>query len=887
MIQLDIRSLVARLNSTCTNALEGAAGLAVSREAYEVQVEHLLQKMVEVGDGDVVQILRAQDIDPARLVRALAHDLDASRRGNAGRPVWSPLLLEWLSDAWLVASVDFGADLIRTGHLLLALLKRPGRYVGDAVTLLGELPAAAVQATFAELTAASSESRSGATRTAGAGSQGRGSAADRQSGTALERFTIDLTARAEEGAIDPIFGREREIRQMVDILARRRKNNPIVVGEAGVGKTALIEGLALDIAAGRAPLSLRGVRLLTLDMGLLQAGAGMKGEFENRLNQVILEVKASEVPIVLFIDEAHTMIGAGGAQGGGDAANLLKPALARGELRTIAATTWSEYKKYFEKDPALSRRFQLVKVGEPDEERAIGMLRGIAPHYEASHGVRIYDEAVLACARLGSRYLTGRQHPDKGVDLLDTAAARVKLAHSAVPAPLEDLEQRHAATERELEARRRDVEHGVEQAAERVPELEASLASLATEIASLRKRWERERDLVRSAVELRRRLASNDGGAAEQGLDEPEADLAGLREELEGVTSALAEAQENDGLVQLDVNAQTVAEVIADWTGIPVGNMVRDEARTILEFEARLKERIKGQDQAVAALGKAIRASKAGVGNPDAPIGVFLAVGTSGVGKTECGLGLADLLFGGDRFLTTINMSEFQEKHTVSRLIGSPPGYVGFGEGGLLTEAVRKSPYSVVLLDEVEKADPDVMNLFYQVFDKGTLADGEGREVDFRNTIVYLTSNLGTDLITSMCSSGVCPSTEQLSEAFHPVLAAHFKPALLARMTVVPFFPIGPDVMTQITRLKLDRLTRRVQDAHRMRLTYSDEVVARIVDQCTQVDTGARNIDHILRGTLMPQLSTEILTRMSQEDLPGACAIGLGNEGTFAFDFEP
>ncbi|MEM8712776.1 MAG: type VI secretion system ATPase TssH, partial [Planctomycetota bacterium] len=697
--------------------------------------------------------------------------------------------------------------------------------------------------------------------------------------SSLDRFTIDFTARARDGEIDPVFGRGVEIRQMVDILARRRKNNPIVVGDPGVGKTALIEGLALEIANETAPESLRGVRLLSLDMGLLQAGAGVKGEFENRLKEVIHEVKSSEIPIVLFIDEAHTMIGAGGAQGGGDAANLLKPALARGELRTIAATTWSEYKKYFEKDPALSRRFQLVKVDEPDEDNAIGMLRGIAPYYEESHGVRIFDEAVVACAQLGSRYVSGRQHPDKGVDLLDTAAARVKLAHSAVPPEIEALERQLDADRRTEAARVRDQAHGVEGADDGAEERSARIAATSDQLEQLRSRWNVEREAVARLVAARAKVSEVEEAAG----DGSEA-LGDALKELEAADLAVKEAQSEGALIAVDVDAETVAAVVGDWTGIPVGSMVRDEIEAILSFDDRMKARIKGQDHAIEALSKAIRASKAGVGDPEAPIGVVLAVGTSGVGKTECGLGLADLLFGGDRFLTTINMSEYQEKHTVSRLIGSPPGYVGYGEGGRLTEAVRKAPYSVVLLDEVEKADPEVMNLFYQVFDKGVLNDSEGRQVNFRNTILYLTSNLGTDLIHKMCESGVYPSVEELREALHPTLAAHFKPALLARMTVIPFFPIDPDVMGEIARLKLNKVVRRIREAHRLELSYGDEVIDSIVEQCAQVDTGARNIDHILRGSLMPQLSTEILTRMAT-GLPETCVIGFDETEGFTFAF--
>ena len=890
MITVDERALIRRLNGACMSALEGAAGLAVGQACYEVCVEHLLSKLLEAPEADAASALRHYELDEGRVQRAIQHEIEQVRKGNSGRPAWSPLLIEWMQDAFMLAAVDMGARSIRSGHLLLAMLRRPGRYAPEVMSHLQSIPVEDLAMNFHQVLGSSIEEVAAAEDAAGPGTMdGGGRAIDTAGGeSAIDRFTIDFTARARAGEIDPIFGRGREIRQMVDILARRRKNNPIVVGEAGVGKTALIEGLALQIVVGDAPASLANVRVLGLDLGLLQAGAGVKGEFEKRLHQVIQEVKVSAVPIVLFIDEAHTMIGSGGAQGGGDAANLLKPALARGELRTIAATTWSEYKKYFEKDAALSRRFQVVKLGEPTEEETVLILRGLAKAYEAAHGVHVRDEAVVACARLGSRYVAGRLHPDKGVDLLDTAGARVKLSHSARPSALEELEEQRENLRREEDALRHEERSGQPIDAARVDELETGGAALDRDVEALKERWHREREMATTILELRRELASIQLGDAAPAADGDEADVdvgaedppgadeetieekslaesveprseEEVRAELDPLLADLEELQGDDPLIHLDVTAEAVAKVVSDWTGIPAGKMVSDDARAALDFEERLKRRIRGQDHALEALGRAIRDSKAGVNHPGAPIGVFFCVGPSGVGKTEAGLGLADTLFGGERFLTTINMSEFQEKHTVSRLIGSPPGYVGYGEGGRLTEAVRQRPYSVVLLDEVEKAHPDVMNLFYQVFDKGSLTDGEGREIDFKNTIIYMTSNLATDIITDMSTSGVLPTPEELEQAIRPVLSDHFKPALLARMTVVPFYPISPEIMKQIAVLKLGKLSERVEENHRIPLVYDDEVLDQIVARCTEVATGARNIDHLLRKSLMPPVSSRLL----------------------------
>jgi len=875
MITVDIRSLIARLGPHCARALEGAAGLCVARTHYEVTVEHLLARLLDEPRSDIPLILRHYGVEAGRVARAVEECIEGLKTGNAGRPVFSPVLLEWFQEGWLVASVDLGENRIRSGALLLALLARPVQFgTGRYVEMLRPVGREDLLGRFAALVKESVENPAPGERRAA-----REEAGPAAEGTAIARFCTDFTAKARAGEIDPVFGRDREIHQMIDILARRRKNNPIVVGEAGVGKTAVVEGLALRIVEGDVPDLLRDVSILGLDMGLLQAGAGVRGEFENRLKGVIGEIKASPTPIILFIDEAHTLIGAGGAPGGGDAANLLKPALARGELRTIAATTWSEYKKYFEKDPALARRFQPVKLDEPSVDTAVLILRGLKEKYEKAHGVTIRDDAVVAAARLSSRYISGRQLPDKAVDLLDTSAARVKISLSARPDVIEDRERALAALERRRAALERDRLHGVPVDDREVEETQARIEEEKGAIAELVARWERERDAARRVVDLRRELVdlSREGGgdgrraAVQQALDEAAAELAGI--------------QGGEPLVRIEVDPEVVSRVVSDWTGIPLGKMLRDEAASVMALEENLRKRIKGQDEAVSAIAEVLRSSKAGLADPRQPMGVFLLVGPSGVGKTETALAVADLLFGGDRFVVTINMSEFQEKHTVSRLIGSPPGYVGYGEGGVLTEAVRQRPYSVVLLDEVEKADLEVMNLFYQVFDKGMLADGEGRVIDFRNTVLFLTSNLATDVITQMCAAGSRPPLETVVSAIRPILSRHFKPALLARMNVVPYYTLDARHLRDIVVLKLEGLRARMAENNRVRFEYDPEVVERIAARCTEVETGARNIDHILRGTVLPALSRELLARMGEGALPQAVRLCAGEDGGFRYEF--
>ncbi|PKN88196.1 MAG: type VI secretion system ATPase TssH [Deltaproteobacteria bacterium HGW-Deltaproteobacteria-1] len=873
MMNIDVKSLLDRMNAFCTGALEGAAGLCVSRTHYEVTVEHYLSRLLEEPQSDMMLLLRHADVDVNALKWTINRDIDALRTGNSSRPVFSPLLIEWLQDAWLVSSINFQENLIRSGAMLSALISKLYRLAeGQYINMLKTVSRDALHAQYTAVCRSSIEQAaqgdvSGQEIPSSAGS------------SAISRFCTDFTASARHGGIDPVFGRDREILQMIDILARRRKNNPIIVGEAGVGKTAVVEGLALRIAEGDVPQLLKDVTILGLDMGLLQAGAGVKGEFENRLKSVMNEIKSSTVPMILFIDEAHTLIGAGNQAGGGDAANLLKPALARGELRTIAATTWAEYKKYFEKDAALARRFQPVKLDEPDVETTVLILRGLKDKYEAAHSVNVRDDAIFAAAELAGRYISGRQLPDKAVDLLDTSAARVKILLTAKPDVIEDLERSIQALQREKKALQRDRMHGLAIDEDRPAQIEESLKSLSDRLEKLRERWRTESEAVRKLLDARKKLYE----AASDGVEEQS--RKSLQGSLVAAMNELTDIQGDSPLMRVDVDPDVVAKVVSDWTGIPLGSVLRDQSRNILNLEDRLKERIKGQDEALRIICRTIKASRAGLSDPRQPIGIFLLVGPSGVGKTETGLALADLLFGGERFLTTVNMSEFQEGHTVSRLIGSPPGYVGYGEGGILTEAVRQRPYSVVLIDEVEKAHNDVVNLFYQVFDKGTLSDGEGRDIDFKNTIMFLNSNLASDVITEMWNGKKRPAMDKVTETIRPILSKHFKPALLARMTIVPYITLDPACMEEVVRLKLGQLEARLADTGKMKLCYTPDVVRQIAGRCREVETGARNIDHIMRGTLFPLLAGEILSRLGEENGPADVFLDVrGGEFDIRFD---
>jgi type VI secretion system protein VasG len=884
---LDSGTLIKKLNKTCLDALQAAAGLCLTRTNQSVELEHWLLKLAEMPNTDLTRLFRQFEIDPSLLVSDLTRAIDKFRTGNARTPTLAPSIDQLMRAAWVLASLQYQAGSIRSGVLLLALLEdeKLGRLARDSSRELAKIPAEPLYDSLMKIVAGSSEDGGvplpAAGASAGAGEPGRAASAT----PALDQYTVNLTDRARNGQIDAVVGRDAEVRQMVDILIRRRQNNPILTGEAGVGKTAVVEGFALRIARGDVPPVLQQVTLRTLDLGLLQAGAGVKGEFENRLKQVIAEVKASPTPIILFIDEAHTMIGAGGQAGQGDAANLLKPALARGELRTIAATTWAEYKKYFEKDAALARRFQVIKVEEPAEDRAIVMMRGITSLLERHHGVRILDEAVEASVKLSHRYIPGRQLPDKSVSLLDTACARVAIGQNAVPPQVEDCRRQIEALEIELGILERESATGTRHD-ERITESTRAIDEATKRLAELEKRWQEEAGRVDEIRSLSARLEAlhHERKAAGSSSDGREAEVARLQAELDAKTRDLRALQGETPLMQVCVDSQTIAEVIAGWTGIPMGKMLADDIKTVLNLKSKLEERVIGQSHALDAICQRIRTARANLTDPRRPIGVFLLVGPSGVGKTETALALSDTLYGGERNLVVINMSEYQEAHTVSSLKGSPPGYVGYGEGGVLTEAVRRRPYCVVLLDEVEKAHPDVMELFYQVFDKGSLEDGEGREIDFKNTVILLTSNVGSDRVMRLCADpGTMPGPGDLAEALRGDLLRTFPAALLGRMNLVPYYPIGDEVMKQIITLQLGRIALRMRENHKAHFTYSDELVASIAGRCKEVESGARNVDHILTRSLLPEMSHEFLTRMAAGESISQVHVSINREGAFQY----
>ncbi len=901
-MNVDMKQLVGKLDDTCRTALLEAAGVCHSRTNYDVEIEHLLLKLVEPTDTDVSPILRHFEVDVPKLNSDIARGLERLKTGNARTPALSPRIADLLKAAWMVASIDSSGTKVRSGHILLALAGDDSlaRIARDISREFDRISADTLRAHFAELTARSSEARGAAPAATEATDDDVDEPVVASAKTAaLDQYTIDLTARARAGKIDPVLGRDFEIRQIVDILTRRRQNNPILTGEAGVGKTAVVEGFALRVAEGDVPPSLLKVAVRTLDLGLLQAGAGIKGEFENRLKTVIEEVKASPQPIILFIDEAHTMIGAGASAGQSDAANLLKPALARGELRTIAATTWAEYKKYFEKDAALARRFQVVKVDEPTEELAAVMIRSLVPLLEGHFGIRVLDDAVEAAVRLSHRYISGRQLPDKAVSVMDTACARVALGQTAVPAAVESAQRRIDQLGVELASLEREAATGTNHS-RRIDELTTARAEEQERLDGLTAKWERERDLTKQIQETRAELESTvNGGNGSNGkaaaatagaaTETPTAKLAvnadALRADLERLRQELASVQGETPLVEPWVTSNTIAEVISGWTGIPVGRMMVDEINSVLSLQNKLGERVLGQSYALDAIGQRIRTSRANLTDPRRPVGVFLLVGPSGVGKTETALALAEALYGGERNLVTINMSEYQEAHTVSGLKGSPPGYVGYGEGGVLTEAVRRKPYSVVLLDEAEKAHTDVMELFYQVFDKGMLEDGEGREIDFKNTVILLTTNTATDTMMKLCADpDTAPDALGMVEAIRPELLKTFKAALLGRMAVVPYFPISDPVMRDIIHLQLGRVATRVRQNHGAELVYDEAVVDAIAARCTEVESGARNVDHILTRTVLPEMSGEFLGRLAEGGEVRTVHIGVAEDGGFSYD---
>ena len=913
-MSINLKTLISKLDDTCRLAAERAANLCMSRGNYEVDLEHLFLALLEQPHSDFVLIARRCGISPDALERDLSDEISQFKTGNGRTPVFSQHIPKLFEHAWLIASLDSETSRIRSGHLLLALMTEPElsqlAYRGSKLFVRFKLDE--LKHDFAKLTEGSQEATQtdrNADAGAGEGDLGGETAAAVDGGKgglsktpALDQFTTNLTERAREGRIDPVIGRDGEIRQVIDILMRRRQNNPILTGEAGVGKTAVVEGLARRIADKDVPDVLLGVELHTLDMGLLQAGASVKGEFENRLKNVIDEVKKSPHPIILFIDEAHTMIGAGGTAGQNDAANLLKPALARGELRTIAATTWSEYKKYFEKDAALARRFQVVKVEEPTEALAAAMLRGMVGLMEAHFNIRVMDEAVTEAVRLSHRYISGRQLPDKAVSVLDTACAKVALGQSATPAIIEDTRKHLDRLDAELAALQRETAGGANHHAERLGELQQLQADARAVLATNEERLSLERALADQIRQLRQQMenggaeaAGNEAAPAEavaaekpvaRGKKAAAAAVSPQQAELDRLLAELRQLQGDTPMVPLQVDGGVVAEIVSAWTGVPLGRMVKDEIRTVRTLGTLLVDRVIGQDHALEAIAQRVRTATAKLEDPNKPRGVFMFVGPSGVGKTETALALADILYGGERKLITINMSEYQEAHSVSGLKGSPPGYVGYGEGGVLTEAVRRNPYSVVLLDEVEKAHPDVLEMFFQVFDKGQMDDAEGREIDFRNTLIILTSNIGSSQIMQACLNKPAeeiPTADALGEALRPVLMKSFKPAFLGRMKVVPYFPINDDVLAQIIALKLGRIRDRVAGNHKATFLWDDSLVEAVLSRCTEVDSGARNVDHILNGTLLPEVAESVLAAMAEGNRINTIKVTAGKNGAFKY----
>jgi type VI secretion system protein VasG len=883
-MSLNLKSLIGKVDDATRSALEAAAGLCVSRTHYDIEVEHYLLKVIDSSDNDVAFILRQCGVDRSRLTQELQRSLDRLKTGNARSPAFSPQLVKMLTEAWTITTIEYDANQIRTGFTLLALLTNDElvRLVRDISKELQLVPVEALRNDFFTVTQKSSEAHSAAVSVPVAGDGTTPHPAGSGKTQHLDQYTVNLTANAKAGKIDPVLGRDQEIRQVVDILMRRRQNNPILTGEAGVGKTAVVEGFALRVSQGDVPPALRNVQVHSLDLALLQAGAGVKGEFENRLKGLINEVKSSPHPIILFIDEAHTMIGAGGQAGQNDAANLLKPALARGELRTIAATTWSEYKKFFEKDAALARRFQVVKVEEPSEEQCCTMLRGIVAALEKHHGLRILDEAVSATVKLSHRYLAGRQLPDKAVSVLDTACARLALGQNTIPPAIEDATRRIDDLKVQKQILERETTVGADHA-ERLSIIEQQLAETEASLEKLKSQWEREVDLVKRIRAMREALES---GAEKVTLEGDGAEVKPTVEAMRALEEELTKVQGENPLMQACVDEHIVAEVVSAWTGIPLGKMVKDEIQSVLELDKQLKKRVIGQDHALAAIAQRIVTSRARLDDPGKPVGVFMLVGPSGVGKTETALALSDLLYGGERNLITINMSEFQEAHTVSTLKGSPPGYVGYGEGGVLTEAVRRRPYSVVLLDEVEKAHPDVLELFYQVFDKGNMEDGEGRSIDFKNCIIILTSNAATDTLMKLTADKeTMPDSEGLAAAIKPELNKIFKPAFLGRMMVVPYFPVRDEALKQIIQLKIGKIQRRLQETHKIALEYDNCVLDEVAKRCTEVESGARNVDNILTNTMLPEISREVLSRMAEEKLTERVKVTVSQEGRFAYQW--
>ena len=895
MTEISRSALFGKLNPIVYKAIEGATVFCKLRGNPYVEMVHWIQQILSVQDTDLHSIARHFELDASKLAADITAALDRLPRGATSISDFSPAIEESIERAWVFSTLMFGENQVRSGHLLYAMLKtttlrnvlysisrqfervKPDTLGDDFDKILAQSPESVLAAADGSGIGGTPGEASGAMAPAAMGKQ-----------EALAKYSVDLTDRARKGELDPIVGRDQEIRQVVDVLMRRRQNNPILTGEAGVGKTAVVEGFALRIVAGDVPPQLRDVSLRTLDIGLLQAGASMKGEFENRLRQVIEEVQSSPKPIILFIDEAHTLIGAGGAAGTGDAANLLKPALARGTLRTVAATTFAEYKKYFEKDPALTRRFQVVQVDEPSEEKAILMMRGIASPLEKHHRVQILDEAIDAAVRLSHRYIPARQLPDKSVSLLDTACARVAISQHAVPPEVDDCRRRIQALETEEQIIAREEAIGIDTTS-RAASVQEDLIKDRGLLVGLEARWAEEKAMVDRLLELRAQLREAAIVAAKPDPANPVVagpDLAAVKAELHDLQEKLTAYQGENPLILPSVDAQAVATVVGDWTGIPVGRMVKNEIQAVMNLGNTLKQRVIGQEHGLDLIAQRVQTSRAGLDNPSKPIGVFMLCGPSGVGKTETALALAEAMYGGEQNLITINMSEFQEAHTVSTLKGAPPGYVGYGEGGVLTEAVRRKPYSVVLLDEVEKAHSDVHEIFFQVFDKGVMEDGEGRRIDFKNTLIILTSNVGTDLIMGMCRDPeLMPEPEEMSKALREPLLKVFPPALLGRLIVIPYVPLGPDVMRNIIRLQLGRIAKRIAESHKVPFTYDDAVVELIAERCDEPESGGRMIDAIMTNTMLPAISAAFLNRLISGDPIQRVHVGV-TDSAFTYDFD-
>jgi len=911
MTEISRVALFGKLNTLGYKAIEGATVFCKMRGNPYVEVVHWVHQILNNQNSDIHMIVAHYKLDTGKIAAEIIAALDKLPRGASSVSDLSSHLEDAMERAWVWGSLLYSSNQVRTGHIILGMLETPSlkNILTTISPTLASIKSDDLADNFHKITDGSPEDAmrpQDGSVTGGGAEPGEASGAlkpGQDGGEALDQFCTDLTEQARNGEIDPIVGRDEEIRQIVDVLMRRRQNNPILTGEAGVGKTAVVEGFALRIARGDVPPALRDVRLLVLDVGLLQAGASMKGEFENRLRSVIDEVQASTTPIVMFVDETHTLVGAGGAAGTGDAANLLKPALARGTLRTIGATTWAEYKKYIEKDPALTRRFQVVHIEEPDIPKAILMMRGIAGMLEKHHKVQVLDEGIEAAVTLSARYIPARQLPDKSVSLLDTACARVAVSQHAVPAQVDDSQRRIESLNTELDIIGRDETAGYD-VGERRTNIEAAKAEEEERLVGLNANWEAEKALVSEIIELRAKLRAAgqpvddthtpEGIAADEVAEtEVPEDMAmsdedrdAIMTELKAKNAELIAQQGDSPLILPIVDHQAVASVVGDWTGIPVGRMVKDEIEVVLKLEEHLAKRVIGQDHAMKMIAKRIQTSRAGLDNPSKPIGVFMLAGTSGVGKTETALALAEVLYGGEQNVITINMSEYQEAHTVSSLKGAPPGYVGYGEGGVLTEAVRRKPYSVVLLDEVEKAHPDVHEIFFQVFDKGVMEDGEGRVIDFKNTLILLTSNAGTDLIMDMCADPeLMPDPESMAKALREPLLKVFPPALLGRLVAIPYYPLSPDMIAQITVLQLNRIKKRVEAAHGVPFEYSQGVVDEIVNRCQELESGGRMIDAIVTNTMLPDISAEFLRRMMEGGTIDKVAIDTdGNEFTYSFE---